>query len=107
MIDAAIGERLRAALAENNGERSRGHLFIAIDPNAFGALTHAERTASYASELKKSRKARDSDVIFMPGERGHAKKEAYARTGIPLLKSVWENTKKIAQDLGVAPPNIG
>lgn len=107
MIDAAIGERLRAALAEDNGERSRGHLFIAIDPNAFGAENHAERTASYAAELKKSRKARNTAEIFMPGERGHAKKERYSREGIPLLKSVWENTKKIAQELGVEPPKIG
>ena len=107
VIDAAIGERLRAALAEDNGERSRGHLFIAIDPNAFGATNHAERTASYGAELKKSRKARHAGKIFMPGERGHAKKEKYERDGIPLLVSVWENTKKIAADLGVKPPNIG
>lgn len=107
VIDAAIGERLREALAENNGERSRGHLFIAIDPNAFGATEHAERTAKYAAELKASRKARPSDEIVMPGERGHKKKAAYSRGGIPLPAGVWENTKKIAEDLGVQVPRLG
>ncbi len=107
LIDAAIGGRLRAALTENNGERSRGHLFVAIDPNAFGATNNAERTAAYASELKKSRKARATDEIVMPGDRSHRTKMLYQREGIPLLAAVWENTKKIAQELGVKPPKIG
>ena len=106
VIGAAIGEQLRAAIAEGNGERSRGHLFIAIDPKAFGALEQAERTADYARELKKSRKAHPADKIVIPGERGQQKKNAYARDGIPLPVSVWENTKKIAQELGVASPAI-
>jgi ureidoglycolate dehydrogenase (NAD+) len=107
VIDAAIGERLRAALAQGNGERSRGHMFIAIDPLAFGAKEHAQRTAAYAAELKQSRKAQPSDEIVMPGERGHRKKNIYAREGIPLPVSVWENTKKIARDLGVRVPDLG
>jgi L-2-hydroxycarboxylate dehydrogenase (NAD+) len=106
VIDAAIGERLRAALSENNGERSRGHLFVAIDPTAFGATNNAERTAAYASELKKSRKARATDEIVMPGERSHRTKTLYQREGIPLLTAVWENTKKIAQELGVKSPKV-
>lgn len=106
VIGAAVGERLRAAIAEGNGERSRGHLFIAIDPKAFGALDQAERTAEYAAELKKSRKARPDDVIAMPGERGQQKRNAYLRDGIPLPASVWENTRKIAQDLGVPCPDL-
>jgi LDH2 family malate/lactate/ureidoglycolate dehydrogenase len=71
VIGAAIGEQLRAAITEGDGERRRGHLFIAIDPKAFGALEQAERTANYARELKQSRKAHPADTITMPGERGH------------------------------------
>ena len=74
---------------------------------AFGATEHAQRTADYAAELKRSRKARPSDEIVMPGERGHQKKKTYACDGIPLLVSVWENTKKIGQDLGVQAPQLG
>ncbi|MGB7888302.1 MAG: Ldh family oxidoreductase, partial [Xanthobacteraceae bacterium] len=106
-IDAAIGERLKSALAKGNGERERGHLFIAINPKAFGAVDHAERTAAYASELKRSRKAQPTDEIVMPGERGHARRRKYAREGIPMLVSVWENTKKIAREVGVEPPELG
>jgi LDH2 family malate/lactate/ureidoglycolate dehydrogenase len=106
VIDAAIGQRLREALAEGNAERRRGHLFIAMDPTAFGATDHAQRTADYAAELKASRKASPSDEIVMPGERGHKKKAAYSHSGIPLPAGVWENTKKIAQDLGVEAPAL-
>jgi LDH2 family malate/lactate/ureidoglycolate dehydrogenase len=106
VIDAAIGEQLRAAIAEGNGERRRGHLFIAINPLAFGATDHTKRTADYARELKRSRRASADDPIIMPGERGQKNNQQYARDGIPLLMSVWEKTKRIALDLGVQPPEI-
>jgi LDH2 family malate/lactate/ureidoglycolate dehydrogenase len=106
VIGAAIGERLRAAVAADNGERSRGHIFIAIDPRAFGAGDQAERTAEYVAELKNSRKAQPTNAILMPGERGQQRKQAYVHDGIPLPVSVWENTKKIARDLGVSPPKL-
>ena len=74
---------------------------MAIDPNAFGATEHAERTATdYALELKKSRRAKPTDEIVIPGERSQDKMRKYRRDGIPLLVSVWENTKKIAEGLG-------
>jgi len=104
MIDASIGERLKSALAQDMGEFERGHLFIAIDPNAFGASSHAERTLAYTQELKASRKAKKDDTIVMPGERGHVRKRHYAEQGIPMLRSVWDNTAKIALELGVEPP---
>jgi LDH2 family malate/lactate/ureidoglycolate dehydrogenase len=107
VIDAAIGERLKSALEKGDGERERGHLFIAINPNAFGAADHAERTATYASELKRSRKAQPTDEIVMPGERGHERKRKYAREGIPMMLSVWENMKRIAREVGVEPPELG
>jgi LDH2 family malate/lactate/ureidoglycolate dehydrogenase len=106
VIDAALGKDLQEALAAGNGERERGHLFIAIDPVAFGAVNHAERTEKYAGELKRSRKANPTDEIVMPGERGHARKKMYSVKGVPILVSVWENTKTIARDLGVQPPEL-
>jgi LDH2 family malate/lactate/ureidoglycolate dehydrogenase len=106
VVDAALGKDLQEALAAGNGERERGHLFIAIDPVAFGAINHATRTEKYADELKRSRKAKQTDEIVMPGERGHARKKRYSTDGVPILVSVWENTKTIARDLGVQPPNL-
>jgi ureidoglycolate dehydrogenase (NAD+) len=98
---------LQEALAAGEGERRRGHLFVAINPGAFcDAQASAESTARYVSELKKSRKATGITEIVMPGERGHSKKSHYAQAGIPLDGAIWENTLKIAKDLGVEAPRL-
>jgi LDH2 family malate/lactate/ureidoglycolate dehydrogenase len=106
VIGAVIGERLKEALAEGTGERKRGHLFVAIDPAAFGVRDSAARTAKYAAELKASRKSKGTSEIVMPGERGHRKKIDYERHGIPLARSIWDSTLKIASDLDIEPPKL-
>jgi LDH2 family malate/lactate/ureidoglycolate dehydrogenase len=107
VIGAVIGAALQEALAAGEGERRRGHLFVAINPAAFGdAQASAESTARYVSELKKSRKATGITEIVMPGERGHSKRSHYAQAGIPLDRTIWENTLKIAKDLGVEAPRL-
>jgi len=106
VIGAVVGERLKEALAEGTGERKRGHLFVAIDPGAFGVRDGGARTADYAAELKASRRSKGTSEIVMPGERGYRKKMEYERHGIPLARSIWDNTLKIASDLGVEPPKL-
>lgn len=107
VIGAVIGAELSKALAEGQGERRRGHLFIALDPAAFDdAAQSAERTAAYLTLLKSSRKAPGVSEIRMPGERGHRLKREALENGITLLASIWSNTLKIAADLGVEPPRL-
>jgi LDH2 family malate/lactate/ureidoglycolate dehydrogenase len=106
MIGAAIGGELEEALAHGEGERRRGHLFIAIDPDAFGeARSNAERTAAFLQEIKAGRKAPGVSQILIPGERSRRNREHALRHGVPILRSVWNNTVKLAQELGVAPPD--
>ena len=107
IIGAVIGKELQEALAAGEGERRRGHLFVAINPGAFGAAgASAERTARYAAELKASRKAPGVEEIVMPGERGQQNKGRFLKEGIPLDRAIWENTLRIAADLGVAAPQL-
>jgi LDH2 family malate/lactate/ureidoglycolate dehydrogenase len=107
VIGATIGRELAQALAAGEGERRRGHLFVAIDPAAFGeAETNLRRTAAFLAEIKSGRKAIGSDEILIPGERGHRTKAAHLRDGVPLSPAVWENTLQIADDLGVEPPDL-
>jgi LDH2 family malate/lactate/ureidoglycolate dehydrogenase len=42
----------------------------------------------------------------MPGERGRQKKARYAKDGIPLDAAIWQNTLRIAGELGVAAPQL-
>jgi LDH2 family malate/lactate/ureidoglycolate dehydrogenase len=107
IIGGVIGKELQEALAAGEGERRRGHLFVAMDPGAFGDRgASAERTARYAAELKTSRKAAGVSEIVMPGERGRKKKAQYAKDGIPLDAAIWQNTLRIASELGVAAPQL-
>jgi LDH2 family malate/lactate/ureidoglycolate dehydrogenase len=107
IIGGVIGKELQEALAAGEGERRRGHLFVAMDPGAFGDRSaSAERTSRYAAELKTSRKAAGVSEIVMPGERGRQKKARYAKDGIPLDAAIWQNTLRIAGELGVAAPQL-
>jgi LDH2 family malate/lactate/ureidoglycolate dehydrogenase len=107
IIGALIGGELQQAIAAGQGERSRGHLFIAIDPGAFGdADLSTQRIAAFLPELKSSRKAPGVSEIRIPGERGHRLKKEGMRHGITLLASIWTNTLKIAGELGVTPPRL-
>ena len=57
VIGALIGGELQQAIAAGKGERNRGHMFIAIDPAAFGdAALSTQRVEAYLPELKASRK---------------------------------------------------
>jgi LDH2 family malate/lactate/ureidoglycolate dehydrogenase len=107
VIGALIGGELQQAIAAGAGERSRGHLFIAINPAAFGdPAANERRIAAYLSELKSSRKAPGVAEILIPGERGHRARQQAIRTGVTLPASIWTNTLKIAGELGVAPPQL-
>ena len=82
-------------------------MFIAIDPAAFGdAALSAQRVAAYLPELKSSRRAPGVSEIRIPGERGHRLKKEAMRNGITLLTSIWKNTLKIANELGVESPRL-
>jgi LDH2 family malate/lactate/ureidoglycolate dehydrogenase len=107
VIGAVIGSELQNALAASEGERRRGHMFVAIDPAAFGdAHASSERTARYAAELKRSRKAAGVEEILIPGERGQRKRARYEKDGIPLDRAIWDNTVRIAAEAGVTPPAL-
>lgn len=107
VVGAVIGAELSEALAQGQGERRRGHLFVALDPGAFGdAALNAERTAAYLELLRSSRKAKGVAEIRIPGERGHQLKRKTLKSGIVLLASIWANTVRIAADLGVEAPRL-
>jgi len=107
VIGALIGHELTQAIAAGEGERSRGHMFIAIDPGAFcDASVYRKRVAAYLTEIKASRRAAGVSEIMIPGERGQREKAEALKGGVSLLRSIWSNTLKIADDLGVKPPPV-
>jgi len=107
IIGAVLGSELEKALAAGEGERRRGHLFVALDPAAFGdPAVSAERISRYAAELKRSRKAPGVDEIYLPGERGQRNRQRFEREGIPLDRAIWEHTVQIGREVGIETPSI-
>lgn len=106
LIGARAGSAVLEAI-ERPGPLSgtRGHLFLAIDPAAFGP-PEAFRAAAgaYVGAIKRSRRAPGAAEIVVPGERGARRRERGLKAGVPIYESVWRNTAKLAAELGVAMP---
>ena len=107
LIGAAIGRALEQVF-ENPETTSdaRGHLFVTLAPAAFGdpdkfraAVRH------YLDEIKRSRRAPEVEEILIPGERGFRQREDSLKHGALVFESVWENTAKLAAELGVSMPS--
>jgi L-2-hydroxycarboxylate dehydrogenase (NAD+) len=105
MIGALLGGELKQQTTQSGKIPERGHLFIAIDPSAYGdAETFLHRTRRYVDEIKASRKAVGIEEILMPGERSMHQRAKSLSNGIEMLSDVWTHTIEIAQSLGLQPP---
>ena len=103
----ALASELQRALAAGEGERRRGHLFVALDPGAFGDRRCERGTHFALCSRAQERRARlpGCPESVMPGERGR-EKSALPKYGIPLDAAIWQNTLRIAAELGVAAPQL-
>lgn len=84
----------------------KGHLFIAIDPEAFGDPgDFRESVSAYVEEVKGSRKAPGIEEILIPGERSFAaRRQSLARGTVPIDTAAWAEAQKVAAKLGVTLP---
>jgi L-2-hydroxycarboxylate dehydrogenase (NAD+) len=84
----------------------KGHLFIAIDPAAFGELDDFYQSVSaYINDIKSSQKAPGVSEILIPGERSFAaRRDSLARGTIPIDEEAWLAAKQVAAKLGVEMP---
>ena len=107
VIGALIGGELQRAIAAGQGERSRGHLFIATDPAAFG---DPQQTSGASQRICPSSNPRARRQVSRKSAfRGNAvtgQKGRRYSPGIGLPASIWNNTLKIAGELGVEPPEL-
>ena len=108
LVGGVLGEALeRAAGTGEEAAGARGHLFMAIDPAAFGDPEKAlAGVNSYLDEIRASRKAPNIDKILIPGERSFDDRRRNLKEGVPILDEVWNRTVELAAGLGVEIPNI-
>jgi LDH2 family malate/lactate/ureidoglycolate dehydrogenase len=88
-----------------SGQWNLGHLFIAIDPGAFGNRDEfLLATQRHIDEVKQSRRTSDVQNIRVPGERLFATRERQLREGIVIYEEVWKRAEHLARELSVSIP---
>ena len=101
LTDSNFGPRVKGI---DQGAEPAGvaHSFMAIDLAAFTDVAAFQaRMDAYVDEIKSSKKARGSEVIYLPGEPEHLRLRERMEKGIPLQAKVVEELRAIGKDLGV------
>jgi LDH2 family malate/lactate/ureidoglycolate dehydrogenase len=105
LIGGVLGRKLKEQMTSCGQIPQRGHLFLAIDPAAFGGMeTYLTQTKQCISDIKLSRKAPGVEEILIPGERSARKRRHSLANGVELREDVWQHTIEIGRTLGIEPP---
>ena len=101
-----LGARLEQALENPAGhERTRGHLFIAVEPSGFVEPAQFRKAVSAClHDIRTSEKEPGFEEILIPGERGLRQRDESLAKGALIYESVWENTAVLAREYGVSMP---
>jgi LDH2 family malate/lactate/ureidoglycolate dehydrogenase len=106
LTGSGIGPEL-AGWQASGETKAQGHLFIAIDPAAFGDPQEiASRAEWYFDVIRNSSKAPDQDGIRIPGERAAKVRKQQEMSGVKVLAATWEKVGSLADRLGVKVPQI-
>lgn len=107
VIGAVLGDKLDLVAGLGDGDAGqRGHLFIALDPAAFGDSEAAKAgVRAYLDGIRASRRAPGVDRILIPGERAFESRRRNTQE-VPIRSDVWSRTLAIALELGVEAPAV-
>jgi LDH2 family malate/lactate/ureidoglycolate dehydrogenase len=101
LSDSAYGPRVKG-MEVNTGAAGTSHSFLALDLEAFGDVAAFKaRMDAYIDEIKNSRKARGSEVIYLPGEPEFLRERERRVKGIPLQAKVAEDLRNLGKEYGV------
>lgn len=105
LVGGEVGSAIDGWHTEEGRQGRRGHLFMAIDPAAFGD-TDAFRgsVSTYLDEVRASRTAPGVDHVRIPGERTFACRARSLTDGVEILEASWTIAADHAAKLGVEMP---
>jgi LDH2 family malate/lactate/ureidoglycolate dehydrogenase len=104
LVGAAVGPALSGWIRDDGQPGSKGHLFIIIDPSAFGpAESFEDSTEGYLNEIRAT--AVEGGEVRIPGERRFEERKRRLAGGIPISRHVWDRIAPYAKELGVAMPS--
>ncbi|MEW6333694.1 MAG: Ldh family oxidoreductase [Thermodesulfobacteriota bacterium] len=101
LADSSYGPRVKPI--DNETEPAgTAHSFMAIALSAFtDVAAFKSRMDAYIDEIKSSKKARGSEVIYVAGEPEHIKTQERMEKGIPLQAKVAAELTALGNELGV------
>ncbi|MCK2244666.1 MULTISPECIES: Ldh family oxidoreductase [unclassified Crossiella] len=100
----SFGAGVKGLYADPAVPNDCAHLFLALDPEAFGAADLPERTARLAREVRDSRLAPGVDRVLLPGEREAAAARIAHRDGVRVPESVLTALADTARRVGAQLP---
>jgi len=93
---SALGEEVRGTL-DATDPCTKGDLFIAMDPAAFGPGKAA--VDAYLDTLRAAPPAAGHDRVQVPGDRARATRAANLANGVPVARLTWARAQEIAADV--------
>jgi len=93
---SALGEDVRGTL-DPTDRATKGDVFIAIDPAAFGPGTAA--IGAYLDDLRAAPPAAGHDRVLVPGDRARATRATNLAEGVPVSQVTWARAQEIAADV--------
>ena len=106
LTGGAVGRGLDGWHEAGEPAHSRGHLFLAVDPTAFGDPAEFRAAVdAYLDEIRASRRAPGVDRIRIPGERAYVTRGDAERRGVVILDESWTRLVAHAERLGAEIPD--
>ena len=100
---AAFGSEVTDMYADMEHSQNIGHLFGVLPIACFESTEiYKLRMDKAIREIRNVPRARDTERIYLPGEREQLLAEEYRRSGIPINKVVWTELLEIGDKLGVS-----
>lgn len=91
---SALGTEVRGTL-DPTDPATKGDVFIAIDPAAFGP--GAAAIDAYLDDLRATLPAEGHDRVLVPGDRARATRAANLAEGVPVAMVTWARAQEIAR----------
>lgn len=103
MTGANFGGEVKSLYFDHSEPQNVGHLFFAIRPDLFMAMTDFEaRMEDFNRRIKALPRAAGCDEILMPGEPEARTEERRRAEGIPVTDNVLADLAEIARSRGIA-----
>jgi len=101
---AAMGRDVIDFNADHVTVTNTGQAILVIDLTAFGdPAAFKQQVARLVREIRDSRRLPGVDRIWLPGEQSFAKRQLYAREGIPITRALFDELNALAGEIGIAP----